>query len=103
MARVTLLARAGDVLSSGLSREARLERLAQLLVPALASYCAIDLVDEGGAMVRVAAEPRDYPLEPGAPHQSAIVVRTGEPELLTRVTDDVLFAAARDHEHLDEL
>jgi two-component system cell cycle sensor histidine kinase/response regulator CckA len=103
MARVTLLARAGDVLSSSLSREAKVARLAQLLVPALASYCAIDLVDEAGSVVRIAAEPRDYPLDPGAPHQSAIVVRTGEPELLAKVTDDVLFAAARDHEHLDEL
>jgi PAS domain S-box-containing protein len=103
MARVTLLARAGDVLSSGVSRQVRLERLAQLLVPALASYCTIDLVEEGGALVRVAAEPNRYPLDPEAPHQSAIVIRTGEPELLPKITDDVLFAAARDHEHLDEL
>src|SRR5882757_9318427 len=95
MARVTLLARAGDILSSGLSREARLERLAKLLVPALASWCAIDLVDEGGAVTRHVAEPDGFPLAPDAPHGSAIVVRTGEPQLLTRVTDDVLFAAAR--------
>jgi two-component system, cell cycle sensor histidine kinase and response regulator CckA len=104
MARVTLLARAGDILSSGLSRDARLERLAKLLVPALASWCAIDLIDEGGTLSHRVAEPGDFPFEPEAPHASAIVVRTGEPELLRRVTDDVLFAAARgDAERLTEL
>jgi two-component system, cell cycle sensor histidine kinase and response regulator CckA len=104
MARVTLLARAGDILSSGLSRDARLERLAKLLVPALASWCAIDLIDEGGTLSRRVAEPADFPFAPEAPHASAIVVRTGEPELLRKVTDDVLFAAARgDAERLTEL
>src|SRR5689334_3687923 len=104
MARVTLLARAGDILSSGLSRDARLERLAKLLVPALASWCAIDLIDEGGTLGRRVAEPADFPFAPEAPHASAIVARTGEPELLRRVTDDVLFAAARgDAERLTEL
>jgi hypothetical protein len=104
MARVTLLARAGDILSSGLSRDARLERLTKLLVPSLASWCAIDLVDERGAVARHVAEPLDFPFAPDAPHGSAIVVRTGEPELLPRVTDDVLFAAARgDQERLEEL
>jgi PAS domain S-box-containing protein len=104
MARVTLLARAGDILSSGLSRDARLERLSKLLVPALASWCAIDLVDEGGTVARHVAEPRDFPLAPDAPHGSAIVVRTGEPELVARVTDDLLFAAARgDGERIEEL
>src|SRR4051812_15916193 len=104
MARVTLLARAGDILSSGLSREARLERLSKLLVPALASWCAIDLVDEDGTVVRRVEEPGGFPLAPDAPHGSAIVVRTGEPELLPRVTDDVLFAGARgDADRLEEL
>jgi two-component system cell cycle sensor histidine kinase/response regulator CckA len=103
MARVTLLARAGDILSSGLSREARLERLSKLLVPTLASWCAIDLVDEHGRLQRQVSEPSDFPLAPDAPHGSAIVLRTGEPELITRVTDDMLFAAARDHDHLAEL
>jgi two-component system cell cycle sensor histidine kinase/response regulator CckA len=104
MARVTLLARAGDILSSGLSRDARLERLAKLLVPALASWCAIDLIDEGGTLGRHVAEPPDFPFAPEAPHASAIVVRTGEPELLRKVTDDVLFAAARgDAERLTAL
>ena len=104
MARVTLLARAGDILSSGLSRDARLDRLAKLLVPALASWCAIDLIDERGTPLRRVAEPADFPFAPEAPHASAIVVRTGEPELLPKVTDDVLFAAARgDAERLAEL
>jgi two-component system, cell cycle sensor histidine kinase and response regulator CckA len=104
MARVTLLARAGDILSSGLSRDARLDRLAKLLVPALASWCAIDLIDEGGTLIRRVVEPADFPFAPEAPHASAIVVRTGEPELLRKVTDDVLFAAARgDAERLTEL
>jgi two-component system, cell cycle sensor histidine kinase and response regulator CckA len=104
MARVTLLARAGDILSSGMSRDARLDRLGKLLVPALASWCAIDLVEDGGTVARHVEEPAGFPLAPDAPHGSAIVVRTGEPELLPRVTDDFLFAAARgDEQRLEEL
>ena len=54
-------------------------------------------------MVRTAPSRASTRSPADAPHGSAIVVRTGEPELVTKVTDDVLFAAARDHEHLDEL
>jgi two-component system cell cycle sensor histidine kinase/response regulator CckA len=104
VARVTLLARAGEILSSGQDRDARLERLAKLLVPALASWCAIDLVDDSGAVTRQIAEPDGFPFPPDGPHGSAIVLRTGEPELLPRITDDVLFSAARgDPERLAEL
>jgi two-component system, cell cycle sensor histidine kinase and response regulator CckA len=97
--RVSLLARAGEILSSGLDRETRLRRLAKLLVPALASWCAIDLVDDRGALTRHVTEPDGFPLAPDAPHGAAIVLRTGEPELLRTVTDDVLFAAARGDPH----
>jgi two-component system cell cycle sensor histidine kinase/response regulator CckA len=95
LARLTMLARAGAILGSGLRRQEMLDRVAELLVPALATWCAIDLAGEDGTLTRHASAPDGFPLEPGAPHGAAIVMRTGEPEWVADITDDTLFAAAR--------
>ncbi|MBE2319239.1 response regulator [Solirubrobacter sp. CPCC 204708] len=95
-AQLTLLARVGAILGSGLARQETLERVAQLLVPAFAAWCAIDLEGEDGALERRVALPKAFPpLPPDAPHGPAIVMRTGEPELVREITEDALFAAAR--------
>jgi two-component system cell cycle sensor histidine kinase/response regulator CckA len=83
--RLTLLARAGEMLSSPGAGEQTLERLAALLVAGFADACAIDVLEENGAIARVAALP--HPGEPPAqdgPHGAAVVMRTGEPELVRR-------------------
>jgi two-component system cell cycle sensor histidine kinase/response regulator CckA len=77
--RLRLLARAGELLSSPGSSERVLERLAALLVTGLATSCAIDVRDESGAIVRAAGDPA---LRADAPHGAAVVMRTGEPELV---------------------
>jgi two-component system, cell cycle sensor histidine kinase and response regulator CckA len=60
-----------------------LERLASLLVTGLGTACAIDVLDEDGEITRAATAPRGCPpLPPDAPHGPAVVMRTGEPELL---------------------
>ena len=60
-----------------------LERLAALLVTGFASSCAIDVLSEDGAITRVATAPDDCaPLPADAPHGAAVVMRTGEPELV---------------------
>jgi two-component system cell cycle sensor histidine kinase/response regulator CckA len=82
VARLTLLARVGEILEAGLRRQETLDRVAELLVPTLADWCAIDVVDTMGELVRRASVPPDLPLEQSVPHGPAIVVRTGEPELV---------------------
>ncbi|HEX2189267.1 MAG TPA: GAF domain-containing protein [Longimicrobiaceae bacterium] len=106
------LAEASRVLASSLEYEPTLRAVARLAVPALADWCAIDLL-EGGEFRRVAVEHPDpgrladavriherYPPDPAAPHGAWKVVRTGEPELLEEVPDALLEALAADPEHL---
>jgi two-component system cell cycle sensor histidine kinase/response regulator CckA len=81
--RLTLLARAGELLSSPGAGEQTLERLASLLVTGFADWCAIDVLRDDGSIVRAATAPHDGPpLRPDRPHGPAVVMRTGEPELL---------------------
>ena len=83
--QLALLARAGELLSSPGAGEHTLERLAALLVPSLASWCAIDVLHEDGGIARVAAAPAtNGPTRHDAPHRPAVVMRTGEPELVRR-------------------
>jgi two-component system, cell cycle sensor histidine kinase and response regulator CckA len=89
--RLTLLARAGELLASPGAGERTLEKLAALLVTGFADWCAIDVVREDGTIAPVATAPHaGPPLHPDRPHGPAVVMRTGEPELLKRVTDDYL-------------
>src|SRR5215217_6088921 len=95
-AQLTLLSRVGAILGSGLPRQETLERVAALLVPGFAAWCAIDLEIEGGRLERRVAIPEAFPpLPPDAPHGPSIVMRTGEPELVREITEDALFAASR--------
>ena len=95
-AQLTLLARVGAILGSGLRRQETLERVTDLLVPAFAAWCAIDLVDDAGELQRSVCKPESFPSPPSdAPHGPAIVLRTGEPELVRKVTEDHLFVVAR--------
>ena len=107
------LAEATALLASSLDHETTLAGLARLVVPHLADWSAVDLVDEDGAFQRVAVahvDPekvrwahelhRRFPTNPDAPAGLAKVVRTGRPELVAEVGDALLEAAVRDPEHL---
>ena len=60
-----------------------LERLAALLVTGLATTCAIDVRTEDGSLARAAGAPNGHPpLPANVPHGAAVVMRTGEPELV---------------------
>jgi PAS domain S-box-containing protein len=89
------LAEASSVLSSSLGYEATLLHAAQLAVPVLADWCALDVI-EGGSIRRIAgliADPRDEAEarlvhaapSPDDPHGPGKVLRTGEPELYADV------------------
>src|SRR5437763_2866709 len=108
--RLRFIAEASRVLASSLDYEATLERLARLSVAALADYCLIDLVGDDGSVRRVAASHRDAALQPlverlrdfpPGPQPAGVpqVLRTGQPEALPDVTDEVFPSLARDKEH----
>ncbi len=111
--RQRFLAEAGGILASSLDYETTLASVARLAVPTLADWCAIDLVDQHGAVHRVeVAHPNPakrelalelqhrYPPDPDAPTGVPHVLRTGEPELVPEIPDELLEQVARDAEHL---
>jgi GAF domain-containing protein/anti-sigma regulatory factor (Ser/Thr protein kinase) len=108
-----LMADVGTLLSSSLDYEAVLRRLTELLVPAVADWCGVDVVDDQGNLRRIAAFHSDpqkvalaleldqrYPVDPSAPRGVPEVLRTGNPEWVAEIPDSMLQAAARDPEHL---
>ncbi|MFC4031672.1 PP2C family protein-serine/threonine phosphatase [Streptomyces polygonati] len=64
--RLTLVANASEALSSTLELDTGLRRLARVLVPALADWCAVDLLEDDGRLRRVLLEHREpEALSPG--------------------------------------
>jgi serine phosphatase RsbU (regulator of sigma subunit) len=111
--RDALMARAGQLLSTSLSVQQTADLVARLVVPEIADWCFVELAREEGRIDRVAWMHRDpskthwlaefdsrYPLDPNAPVGSPKVIRTGEPELIPELPDELLVAAAQDEEHL---
>ena len=111
--RTAFLSDATAVLSSSLDYDTTLRRTAELAVPQLSDWCAVDLVDPDGTVRRVVvAHPdpdklalalemqRRYPRDPNARTGVPNVLRTGVSELYPRVTDEFLEQVAVDAEHL---
>lgn len=111
--RTRVLADSGRILASSLDYLQTLRSIAEIAVPALADFCGVDLADDLGRLVCVAAAHRDSEQESIAerlrdldpdPRDSetlaARVMRTGTSELLSDVTESDLNAAARDESHL---
>ena len=107
------LAESGEVLSSSLDYRATLESVARLAVPNLADWCAVDVLGEDGSIERLAIAHQDpekvawareiqerYPPDPEAPGGLTKVLKTGRPEFLPEITEEMLEASARDEEHL---
>jgi signal transduction histidine kinase len=116
-ARMAFLARAGFLLSSSLDYHRTLSQLAQLAVPDLADWCSVDMLSEDGTrierlavahvdpeMVAWAQELGDrYPPDPDSPYGVANALRTGEPEYIPVITDELLVAASDGDEELLDL
>jgi len=107
------LARANEILVSSLDYESTITELAQLVVPRLADWCGVDLVDEAGRLQQLAVahvDPqkvewarelnRRYPPDPNAPTGAPNVIRTGRAEMYPDISDEMLVASAVDEEHL---
>ena len=111
--RARYLADAGAILAESLDYEATLHNVARLVVPELADWSAIDMVGPNGELQRLAVahvDPekeqfavdlqRRYPPRPDASVGASEVIRTGEPQVLPEITDELLSAGAHDSEHL---
>jgi PAS domain S-box-containing protein len=107
------LAEAGEALAASLDIEATLTNIAQLAVPRLADWCAVHLVRGDGSVSQLAVVHVDpervswalrlqehYAADPDADQGVTRAVRTGRPQLIPEVTDEMLVAVARDPEHL---
>jgi PAS domain S-box-containing protein len=110
--RSAFLAQAAATLAASLDYETTLKTVAQLAVPGIADWCAVDIVGDGGALHRLAVAHVDaakvelarllqgrYPADPHAPGGSHEVVRTGKSILVARIPADLVDQAARDDEH----
>ncbi len=112
------LAHASGELAGFGDYEAVLEKIARLAVPHFADWCLVDLLNEAGSLERVAAahaEPakeqlvrdlhRRFPPDPGrivggGPWN---ILRTGQAELASDITDQALERAIHDPEYLAAL
>jgi PAS domain S-box-containing protein len=109
--RLHFLSEASSMLASSLDYEATLKSVAELAVPALADWCAVDVLLEDQSIRRVAVvhpDPakvelgyellRRYP--PRLDMPEGAMMRSGQPVLYPEITDAMLSAFARDAEHL---
>jgi signal transduction histidine kinase/PAS domain-containing protein len=115
MEEMRFLSEVGEVLALSLDYDKTLTRLTRLLVPRLADWCSVDVVNDDGTIgdfVAVAhgdpakvelvrALRRRYPTPPDAAYGMARVLRTGEPEWIPEITDEMNRASARDPEQLE--
>ena len=112
VAKLSFLADATSELASSLDYRTTLTKIASLVVPRLADWCAIDLTGPNGlervatthvdpAKIAYAEElQRRYPPDPEASTGVPNVIRTGRSELYPTVTDEMLVAASKDEEQL---
>jgi PAS domain S-box-containing protein len=111
--RQRFLAEAGQLLASTLDYEQTLERVARMIVPRLADWCGIDMVDEQGHLMHVAVAHVDpakvelaeqlrerYPPDMDASTGVPAILRGGPSELYREIPDEMLAASAVDEEHL---
>ena len=110
--QLRLLADAGAVLGRSVDYQQALQELADLLVGTIADWCVVDVIEPNQPVTRVAVAHSDsaklglaeeiqrrYPTDPNAPGGVHDVMRTGNPTVITEVSEEVMRAAARDDEH----
>ncbi len=110
--RLELLASAGSELSRSLEPDSTLQAIASTLVPAIADWCRVDLVDKNGVLQRALTHHSDpqkarfgtelaarLRAAPGAVGSMAWVVETGQP-YLAHFSPPTEFDAVRDRDLL---
>jgi PAS domain S-box-containing protein len=107
------LAEASAALAGVVDYESTLQKVANLAVPYFADWSAVDVANDDGTLRRLAVahqDPakialvhelvREYPPEPHAPVGAFAVLRTGEPEIISDISDELLVQEAKDERHL---
>lgn len=110
------LSKAGEELSASLDYQQTLKKIEQLIVPQLADWFSVELVDENGMLSPVTVKHKDpekvewalkmreeYPADPEGNTGSYHVLKTGVSEVYPEISDDLLVASAKDEKHLSYL
>lgn len=112
--RMAFLARASLELSTSLDYVKTLANVARLMVPRMADWCGIDVLDEDGQPEQVAVAHIDpkkvelarelrkrYPPEMDSGQGLAQVVKTGESLFMPEIPAELIEQTAQDEEHLE--
>jgi signal transduction histidine kinase/CheY-like chemotaxis protein len=111
----SFIARASEILSRSLDYEETLQSITAIVVPQLADWCFVDLVDADGSFQRIAvahARPEDLPLATrlrrsyapkSAAHGVSRTFARGQTTLMNEVSPEVLMNVARDDDHREVL
>ncbi len=107
------LAEVSKVLTSTLDYQATLANIALLVVPHLADWFVVDLMDPQGHLELIEVDHKDpekvtwakelrekFPLDPHAPTGVPNVVHSGRSEIYPEITDEMLVASAKNEEEL---
>jgi PAS domain S-box-containing protein len=110
------LSQASAVLSSSLDYRETLSSVARSAVPTLADWCAVDILEEDGSLERLAVEHTDpekvslayelerrYPPDPDAQGGLYHALRTGEPEMMAEIPEELVDQSARGERHRELL
>jgi signal transduction histidine kinase len=105
------LARVGELVGEATDYQTTLQNLAAAVVPQLADWCVVDVFEADGlnrvavahvdpAKVRMVEELQAlYPADPNAPSAAKAVMETGEPQLYSDISEEMVTQSARDDEH----
>ena len=107
---------ASDALAASLDYRETLATVAELAARDVADWCTVHIVEPDGSISEAALAHRDptqitfareiqerYPPDTTAPTGAPAVIRTGEPELVPEITEEMVVAGARDELHRDLL
>ncbi len=107
------LAQVNKVLNSSLDYQNTLSSISQLIVPQLADWFAIELLNTDGQFELIELYHKDpgqvqwakalrekFPIDPNASTGSPNVVRSGQSELYSQITDEMLLASVKNEDEL---
>ena len=112
--RMAFLARASSELSQSLDYKKTLSNVARLMVPRMADWVGVDIVDDDGEVQQVAVAHIDpakvefahemrkrYPPDLESSTGIGEILRTGESLFMPEIHQDLIEASAQDEEHLE--
>jgi PAS domain S-box-containing protein len=112
----TFMVAASDALAHSLDYKDTLSHVAELAAKDIADWCQVHVVDADGTIEQVAVSHMDpaqvtfarevlerYPLDADSPTGAPAVIRSGEPELVPDITEEMIADGAQDDLHRELL